>query len=124
MLAGAAREFSFNDLVPDAFAGPGAAQESFEAGDLDEVSDAAAEDLLGRKADSFGLQVVDAEVAKLDGVEEGEADRCGLVNAFEFGALTLCLLLTGLEMACRAMRKACPTSSTSPPISVTPSSGT
>ena len=62
-----------------------------------ELGDGAAEDLLSGKAEGLALAVVDAEVAKFDGVEEGEADGGGLVDGFEFGALALGLLLAALE---------------------------
>ena len=56
-----------------------------------------AEDLLFGQADGLRLTIVDAEVAELDGIEEGEADGRALVDGFELCALALGLLLTVLE---------------------------
>ena len=50
------------------------------------------------EAEGLGLAIVDAEVAELGGVEEREADRGGLVDGFEFGALALGLELFLLEL--------------------------
>ena len=53
----------------------------------------AAEDLILGQADDLGLAVVEAEVAEVDGIEEGEADGGGAVDGLDLGALAL-----GLEL--------------------------
>ena len=50
-----------------------------------------------REAESLALTIVDAQVAELNGIEEGEADGSGIVDGFELGALTFGLLLSLLE---------------------------
>ena len=45
----------------------------------------------------WNLTIVDAQVAKFDGVEEGEADRSILVDGFELCALALSFLLALLK---------------------------
>ena len=72
-------------------------QEFFQAFEGSDIGDHLADDLLFGEAYGLGLTVVDAEVAKLDRIQEGETDGSILVDGFELCALTLGLLLTLLE---------------------------
>ncbi len=84
-------------MVADCASGGDVPEELFDSFERGEVGDAVAEDLLARQAESFDLAVVDAEVAELDGVEEGEADGCGAIDGLELGALAFRLLLPLLQ---------------------------
>src|SRR5215469_1863165 len=64
---------------------------------MDEIGDAAAQNLVLGQADGLGLYIVDPDVAQVDRIEEREADGCALVDRFELGALALGLLLTQLK---------------------------
>ena len=93
VLAGAGGQFAFEDDVADRVPAATLVQESLRSLERDDLGDAAAEDLLCWEADGLGLAVVDAEVAKLDGIEEREADGGGAVDGLELGPLALGLLL-------------------------------
>ena len=97
MFAGASGELAFEQKVPDQMAPGDLFEDLFEAFEGCDLGDGAAEDLLSGKAECFALTIVDAEVAKFDGVEEGEADGGRLVDGFEFCALALGLVLAALE---------------------------
>ena len=84
-------------VVADGVAGGDLGVELGDVLERDDLGDAAADDLLLGQAKGLGLAGVDAQVAKFDGIEECEADRRGLVDGLELGALALGLLLTLLE---------------------------
>ncbi len=104
MLAGSGWEFAFEEMVSDGMALGDLLEDLSEAFEGGELGDGTAEDLFSGKAEGFGLTVVDAQVAELDGIEEGEADGSGLVDGFEFGALSLGLLLARWRVSAKVLR--------------------
>ena len=77
---------------------------SLQAGDGRDLGEGAAEDLIGLEAEELGLAVVEAEIAELDGVEEGEADGGGAVDGFDLGALAFGFEGLVLEVFATALR--------------------
>src|SRR2546430_2055321 len=84
-------------MIAYAATGGHLAEEIFDSRERGHLGDAAAEDLFRRQPEGLGLAVVDAQVAELNGIEEGETDRCGAVDGLELGTLTLGLLLALLQ---------------------------
>src|ERR1700756_5379092 len=72
-------------------------EDFFDAFEGREFCDFAAQDLFAWQSEGFTLAIIDSQVTKLDGVEEGKTDGRGLVDSLQFGALTLSLLLTLLK---------------------------
>src|SRR5258705_6360086 len=97
MFAGAGREFAFKKVVANGLAGGCHLQEFFQSREGGNIGDDLADDLLFGEAYGLSLTIVDAEVTKLDRIQEGETDGSILVDGFELCALTLGLLLTLLE---------------------------
>ena len=89
MLVGVGDEGAFEGVVDDGLAGADLVEEFFEAGDGGHLGEGAADDLFGLEAEEGGLAIVEAEVAIVFDVEEGEADGGGAIDGFDFGVLAL-----------------------------------
>ena len=87
LLARAGGKFAFKNVVPDSIARRHLLKQLFQPCERSDFGNGAAKDLVFRKADHRSLVVVHAQVAELDGIEQREADRSGIVDGFELGAL-------------------------------------
>src|SRR5580704_1709299 len=97
MFTGPRRELALKKVDADGLARGCHLQEFLQSRQGGNVGDDLADDLFFGEAYGLSLTIIDAQVAKLDGIQEGETDRSIFVDCFELCALTLGLLLTLLE---------------------------
>ena len=92
-LAGSHGELALDQGVANGSSFEHLAEHLFHAADGTDLGQGASEDLMLGQADDLGLAVVEAQIAEVDGIEEGKADGGGAVEGLDLGALALGLAL-------------------------------
>jgi hypothetical protein len=98
VFAGLLRNFAFQQGVAKWNSSGGAVKHLSQPLNGGNLCKRPAEDLLLGEADNFSLSVVEAEVAVVDGIKEGEANGGGAVDRLKLGGLALQNLLLAFQL--------------------------